>query len=132
VAEEGLAHRGLVADATLGRRGLGGADDHVLDLLAVHVQLHLAADLDLLVVAVRVDDDGVLHHLLEREDAALEEGLVVLRLLQLGVLGEIAELHGGVDPVRDLLALHRAKLLELGLELLQAIGRDRDRLVSVH
>src|SRR3990170_5488283 len=77
VTDERLAHRRLVADAALARRGLGGADDDVLLAVAVGLDDDLAPDLHLLVVAA-LDDDGLLEHLLEREDAALEEGLVVL------------------------------------------------------
>jgi len=132
VADEGLADRRLVADAAFGRRGFGRADDDVLIALAVLLDRDVAADLDDLVVLVLVDDRRVLDHLLEGEDATLEEGLIVLRLLELGVLRVVAELHGRVDTLRDLLPLVVAQLLELGLELLQSVRRDRDRFVRAH
>ena len=83
------------------------------------------------VVLGLVDDRGVLHHLLERLDATLEEGLVVLGLLELGILREVAEFHRGVDALGHLGALGRAQLFELRLQLLEPIGRDIDRLLEI-
>jgi transcription elongation factor GreA len=75
------------------------------------VRLHVAqAD-------VRADRDGVLRDLLLRdhprgEEALLELGdlvlqhrLLVLRVVVLGVLGDVAELAGDADPLGDLAAL---------------------------
>jgi len=70
-----------------------------------------------------VDQLGVLDHLLERHDPALEEGLVVLGLLELGVLAVIAEFHSRVDALRDFVALGCPQVVELGLKLLQALCR---------
>ena len=53
---------------------------------------------------VLVDDRGVLDERLERLDATLDEGLLVLGVLVLGVLGEVAVLLGVVDAVGDLRA----------------------------
>src|SRR3972149_791016 len=132
VADERLAYRGLIADAPLGGRGLGRSDDHVLGLLAIALDDDLASDLYAVVMPVLVDRDRVLQHLLERKDPAFEEGLVILGLLQLGVLGEVPELHGVVDPLRHLGSALGAQLLELGLQLLQPLGGYVDRLVGVH
>ena len=51
---------------------------------------------------VLVDDRGVLDQRLERLDPALDEGLLVLGVLVLGVLGEVAVLLGVVDALGDL------------------------------
>ena len=91
----------------------------------------MAAHLDEVVPGLLIDELCVLDGLLERHDATLEEGLVVLGLLELGVLREVAELHRRVDPLGDLGALLRAQVLELGLELLQTLGRHVLRLVEV-
>ena len=60
------------------------------------------ADLDVVGGVVLVDDRGVLDQRLERLDPALDERLLVLGVLVLGVLGEVAVLLGVVDPVGDL------------------------------
>src|SRR3989338_6779561 len=132
VADERLAYLGLVADASLGGRGLGRSDDHVLGLLAIALDDDLASDLYAVVMPVLVDRDRALQHLLERNYPAFQKVLVVLGLLQLGVLGEIPELHGVVDPLRHLGSALGAQLLELGLQLLQPLGGYVDRLVGVH
>ena len=91
----------------------------------------MASDLDLVVVALLVDDLRLLDHLLERHDPAFQEGLIVLRLLELGVLGEVAELHGRVDALGHLPAAGRLELLELGLDLLETLRGDVDRLLEI-
>ena len=60
--------------------------------------------------------------LVELGDAVLEHHLLVLRVVVLGVLGDLAERAGGRDPLRDLPALLSAKALELALQLLVALG----------
>src|SRR5438093_11773388 len=70
---ERLAARRLVRDTSLRGRGLGRADDDVLLLRSLGFYHHVAADLDLLVLRLLVDDLSVLDLLLERHDAALEE-----------------------------------------------------------
>ena len=51
-----------------------------------------------------VDDAGVREPLLEQRDARLEMGLLVLRRVVLGVLGDVAELARDADALRDLAA----------------------------
>src|SRR5919197_5121725 len=97
-----------------------GPDDGVVLALAVDLDDDVATELDLVVVAVLIDDDRVLDHLLERHDAALDERLLVLRVLELGVLREIAELHRRVDALGDLLATRGTQVLKLILELVQS------------
>ena len=99
--------------------------------MAVGLDDHVAADFDQIVFGLLVDDLRVLDHLLERHDPALEEGLVVLGLLELGILREVAEFHRGVDALGHLGALGRAQLCKLRLQLLQPIGRDIDRLLKI-
>ena len=50
-----------------------------------------------------------------------DEGLLVLGVLVLGVLGQIAVFLGVVDPVGDLGSLHRDHLVELRAELLETL-----------
>ncbi len=47
--------------------------------------------------------------LLERRDPVLEQRLLVLRVVVLGVLGDVAELAGDADPVCDLAPLARSR-----------------------
>src|SRR4029079_1953799 len=124
LAEQGAPDRALVADLALGRLGLGRADDGE-GLRAVRAaDPHGRADLDVVVRMVLVDQRRILDQRLERLDAALDERLLVLGVLVLGVLGEVAVLLGVVDPLRDLRTAHGNHLLELLAELLEAILAD--------
>ncbi len=52
----------------------------------------------------------------------LEQRLLVLRVVVLGVLGDVAELPCDPDAVRDLAPLVAREMLDLLLELLVALG----------
>src|SRR6202142_2943272 len=70
-----------------------------------------------------VDDRGVLDQRLEGLDPALDEGLLVLGVLVLGVLGQVAMFLGVVDPSGDFGAADLDHLVELRAELLEtALG----------
>ena len=56
----------------------------------------------------------------------LEHRLLVLRVVVLGVLGDVAELARDADPLGDLAALLGREVLDLLLELLVALGREDD------
>ena len=74
---------------------------------------------------VRPDRDDVLRDLLlrdhargqepllEHRDAVLEQGLLVLGVVVLGVLGDVAELARSADPVRNFTALGGGEMLDL-------------------
>ena len=77
-------------------------------------QPHDRADRD----DARVDVVGVDHartgeSLLELRDLVLEHRLLVLRVVVLGVLGDVAELARGADPVGDLAPTVGAQCFEL-------------------
>src|SRR5207237_8785410 len=91
----------------------------------------VAFDLVGLVLRLLVNDLSVLHHLLDREEATLEERLIILCLLELGVLGEVSELHGRVDALGHTLTAGGLQFVELGVDLLQTIRGDVDRLLKV-
>src|SRR5690606_40626944 len=57
-------------------------------------------------------------------DAALDESLLVLGVLVLGVLGDVAVLLRLLDAGCDLRTAHVDELLELRAELLEALARD--------
>src|SRR4051812_47114765 len=78
---------------------------------------------------VLIDDDRVLDQRLERLDPALDERLLVLGVLVLGVLGQVAVFLGVVDPLRDLWAANRDELLVLLAEVLEPLAADVGRLV---
>src|SRR5262245_16384597 len=129
VTEERAPDRALVADPALRRLGLGRADDRER-LRAVRAgDLHGRADLDVVVRVVLVDERGVLDQRLERLDAALDERLLVLGVLVLGVLGEVAVLLRVVDPLGDLRPADRHHLVELLAELVEAFFADVGGLV---
>src|SRR5262249_13164891 len=71
--------------------------------------------------------------LLQRRDPVLQERLVVLRVVVLGVLGDVAELARDADPVGDLAPLLGPQVLELLCELrIPVPGKDdflQDRLL---
>ena len=100
---------------------LGGADDAVLDgLLRVDVaQAHVRADgHDVLRDLPLLDHAGGREPLLELRDPRLEHRLLVLRGVVLGVLGDVAELAGDLDPLGDLAPTLGREILDLALELL--------------
>ena len=127
-AEQGLADRALVGEAVVLRVGLGRADDRVLagGLALGVLERHPGADRDRLGRDVLgVDHAGVAQLLLERLDAVLELGLLVLGVVVLRVLGDVAELARLLDPLRHLAALGRREVLDLLLELGVALfGED--------
>src|SRR5581483_7639219 len=133
-AHDRLADRRLVRELVRGRIGFGGPDDVVLDGLAgLHVaQADLGPDRDLAGLDLLLGHDArVLQALLEHRDAGLEMGLLVLGRVVLGVLGDVAELARSTDAVRDVAAPVYGQVLDLGLELLEALGRENDFLQLV-
>src|SRR4029077_19507115 len=62
--------------------------------------------------------------LLEDRDAVLEQRLVVLGVVVLGVLCNVAELPRDADALRDLAALVVRQVLDLLLELLVALRSE--------
>src|SRR5579875_1435024 len=134
VPHDRLADRRLVRELHLGRVRLGRADDVVLDrLVRGHVlEAHLGSYRDLARADLLLRHDArVLQPFLERRDPRLEVGLVVLRRVVLGVLGDVAELARGADPLGHLAAAHRRQVLDLLLELLVALRREDDFLHHV-
>ena len=92
VADDGLADRRLVRELILRRVRLGRADDLVLDrLLSGDVaQPDLRADRDDVLRHVLLADHlGVAELLLELRDPMLEQRLLVLGVVVLGVLGDV-------------------------------------------
>src|SRR5207342_176509 len=124
VADEGAADRRLVREAGVGRIGLGRADDLVRVDVAVVDILHADARADRHHVGadvLRIDDPGGAKLLLEPRDAMLEQRLLVLGVVVLGVLGDVAELARLADAVGDLATLGRLEFLDLLLQLLVAL-----------
>ena len=99
-AEQRPADRALVRDPALAGLRLGRADDRERLLAVVALDADRRADLDVVGRVVLVDEGGVLDQRLERLDPALDERLLVLGVLVLGVLGQVAVFLGVVDPRR--------------------------------
>jgi hypothetical protein len=78
---------------------------------------------------VLVDQRGVLDQGLERLDPALDERLLVLGVLVLGVLREVAMLLRIVDALGNLGSLDGGHLLQLLAELVEALLGQVGRLV---
>src|SRR5436190_8664238 len=129
VADDGLADRRLVRELILRRVRFGRADDLVLDrLLSGDVaQPDLRADRDdVLRHVLFADDLGVAELLLELRDPMLEQRLLVLGVVVLGVFGDVAELTRDPDTVGDLAALVVRQVLDLLLELLVPLWSEDD------
>src|SRR6476661_7966425 len=121
LAEQGAPDRALVRDPAFGGLGLGRTDDRERFLAVRALDRDGRPDLDVVGRMVLVDDRGVLDQRLERLDPSLDERLLVLGVLVLGVLGQVAVLLGVVDPVGDLGSLDRNHLVEFGAQLLEAV-----------
>src|SRR3954470_21259221 len=121
LAQQRATDGALVRDPALGRLGLGGPDDREGRLAVGTLDVDRRADLDMVGRVMLVDDRGVLDQRFERLDAALDEGLLVLGVLVLGVLREVAVLLRIVDPLGDLGPLHGRHLVELHAKLLEAV-----------
>src|SRR6185503_17654480 len=122
--EQRAPDRALVADLALGRLGLGRADDHERLRAVRAAELDGRADLDVVVRGVLVDEGRILDQRLERLDPPLDERLLVLGVLVLGVLRQVAVLLGVVDALGDLRPAHGNHLVELLAELLESILAD--------
>src|SRR5215204_2488108 len=130
-AEQGAPDRRLVGDAALCGLRLRGPDDEERLGPVVALHLHGGADLDVVRGRVLVDEGRVLDHRLEGLDPALDERLLVLGVLVLGVLREVAVFLRVVDPLRDLGAADGEHLVQLRTELVEAVLADVGRL-AVH
>src|SRR5439155_21710218 len=108
---EGGADGRLVADPALARRGLSRSDDLETILPVRASDDHRGADADAVTVRVR-DHLGVLQLGLERGDAPLQERLLLLGVLVLGVLGDVAIHLRVVDARRDARTLDRDEVLK--------------------
>jgi hypothetical protein len=72
-----------------------------------------------------VDHTSVAQLLLEIGDLLLEHGLLVLGVVVLGVLGDVTELSGLLDPLGHLAPALAAQVLDSRLQIFQALrGED--------
>src|SRR5262249_5752234 len=128
-ADDRPADGRLVRELVLRWIGLGRADDVILErLLRVDVpQPDERSDGDDVGRNLPgLDHARVAEAILEQGDAVLEQRLVVLRVVVLGVLLNVAELARDADALRDLAPLDGAQILDLFLELLVALWREND------
>src|SRR3954463_4664544 len=73
-----------------------------------------------------VDDGGRAQLVLELGDLLLEHCLLVLRIVVLGVLGDVPESPRLSDPLRHLLTASRAQVLDLRLQLIESLLCEDD------
>src|SRR5438128_633731 len=132
LAKQGLADRSLERDPTLARFGFGGADDRERLVAVLVVDLHRRAYLHDALDVLTFDDARVAHQLLEQQDPAFDEALLILGVVVFGVLVDVAEFFGLPDALGDLGAALVAQHLELGLQAVQTLLREVDDLVVFH
>src|SRR5215210_8409808 len=120
------AYRGGVAELPARRVRLVGADDlerSLLTLPADDPEGHRGPKVDRVFLDLgRVDHPHVAHPALELADTALQQALLVLRVVVLGVLRDVPEITGLADAVGDLLATRLCKVCKFFLELLETLG----------
>ena len=129
MADDRLAHRGLVRQLVLCRIRLRRADDVVLErLVGLHVaQAHLRADRDSVLRDLLLRDHPCRQQpLLELGDLVLEHRLLVLGVVVFRVLGDVAELAGDPDALGHLAAPVAAQMVDLALQLLVALRCEDD------
>src|SRR5215210_5210684 len=131
---ERAAHRRLDRQASLAQVRLGCPDQHPgVDLPRALVEdLSGAPEGEAVVAALRLDDLGVAEPLAQAPDPGLEVRLVLLGDVVVGVLLEVAELPGGLDPCRHLLPGGSLELGQLLVQRRQPLGRDRFALRRAH
>src|SRR5215203_251883 len=132
--EDRPAYRRSVAELPARRVRLVGADDlerPLLPLPAGDPEGDRGTEVDRVFLGLRrVDHLHVAYPALELTDPALQQALLVLRLVVLGVLRDVPELPGLPDAVGDLLATHLGQVREFILELLQTL-RGNEFLVLI-
>src|SRR5215218_11462224 len=132
--EYGPAYRGGVAELPARRVRLVGADDLERPLLpfpAGDPEGNRGTKVDRVFLGLRgINHLHVAYPALELTDPALQQALLVLRLVVLGVLRDVPEVAGLPDAVGDLLTTHLGQVCEFLLELLQTL-RGNEFLVPV-
>src|SRR5581483_3145829 len=122
LAHERLAHRRLISDAAGLGISLRAADQRVLLLLLLVVDDgHLDAQLHHLAVVRFLDDDSVLDERLQLQDFTLNQRLFVLGVLVLGRVLAAGQLPGLLYAMRHFRAAHVHQVVQLLLELGQAL-----------
>src|SRR5215212_3234762 len=132
--EYGPAYRGGVAELPARRVRLVGADDLERPLLpfpAGDPEGNRGTKVDSVFLGLRgIDHLHVAYPALELTDPALQQALLVLRLVVLGVLRDVSELTGLPDAVGDLFATRLGQVCEFLLELLETF-RGNELLVLI-
>src|SRR5215212_1089126 len=129
-----FAHRGSVAEFPARRVRLVGTDDlerPLLPLLADDPEGHRGPEVDSVSLdRGRVDHRHVAYPALELTDPALQQALLVLGVVILGVLRDVPEIAGLTNTIGDFLATRVCKVCQLFLELLEPL-RGNELLVLV-
>src|SRR5215210_702951 len=123
------AYRGCVAELPARRVRLVGADDlerSLLTLPADDPEGHRGPKVDRVFLDLgRVDHPHVAHPALELADTALQQALLVLGVIVLGVLRDIPEIAGLTDAICDFLAPRVREVCKFFLELLEPLGGNK-------
>src|SRR3990172_13379375 len=132
--DQGMTDGGFVTDTILQRIGFGGSHNRVLDLAPRPnvLQPNGRADRDGVGVAgVVVDHSGAAQHLLDLQNPALDERLIVFGVVIFGVFREVAELLGLLDALGDLFPTGALEVLDLLFELVQTLLRQDGLFLAV-
>src|SRR3990172_8819586 len=109
--QQGSAHRGKVGYLALPGIGFGAAHNSIgLGLAVLGDHSDPGANLHPVGLAM-LDDDGVLQDVLQFQDVALYQGLLILGLLILRIVVRAPRLLGPLDLLGHLEATHRAEVL---------------------
>ena len=131
MADEGGAHRALVADAVQVHVGFGGAGDvvflGVLLVVAVGQDLDLHADGDGVVGQfVVVDDAGDLQGSFQVGDAGFHDGLLFLGGIVFGIFRKVAVTAGHLDLVRHFFPFDGAQVVQVLLQFLISLAGNNN------
>src|SRR5215203_7213921 len=134
--QDGPSHGGGVAQLPTRRVRLVGADDlerTLLTLRANDPERYRGTEIDRIVRGLRrVYHPHVAYPALQLADATLQQPLLVLRVVVLGVLRNVPELAGLADAVRNLPAAHVSQVRKFRLEFLQTLRGNKFLVLICH
>ncbi len=115
--EQRCANRRFVGDLAGGNVALGATHDGEHALATVHINGDGGADVDLAGALRSIDDGRLGENVADLGNASLHHALLVLRVVVLGVFGNVAKLASNLDALADLGALDGFEVVQLFLEL---------------
>src|SRR5215213_3952513 len=133
--QDGPAHRGGVAELPARRVGLVGANDPECPLLPLpnDPERHGGTEIHRVFLGLRgIYHPHVAYPALQLADSALQQALLVLGIIVLGVLRDVPELASLTDAIGDLPASHIGQVCKFLLELLHPLRGDKLLIPVLH